>query len=117
MRRDDGAIPGSSPRPERGWLPEGALLVLSALAVTLLSGVSSLDITAARWFYRPTGTDHWPLAAQAPWPLLYRASPWVTASLVIAGLAMLAAGTLLRRRPWRRHAVFVLLSVVLGPGL
>jgi membrane-associated PAP2 superfamily phosphatase len=117
MRRDDGAILGSSPPPEREWLPEGALLVLSALAVTLLFGVSSLDITAARWFYRPTGTDHWPLAAQAPWPLLYRASPWVTASLVIAGLAMLAAGTLLRRRPWRRHAVFVLLSVVLGPGL
>jgi lipid A 4'-phosphatase len=117
MRRDDGAILGSSPPPEREWLPEGALLVLSTLAVTLLFGVSSLDITAARWFYRPTGTDHWPLAAQAPWPLLYRASPWVTASLVIAGLAMLAAGTLLRRRPWRRHAVFVLLSVVLGPGL
>jgi membrane-associated PAP2 superfamily phosphatase len=117
MRRDDGAIVGSSPPPEREWLPEGALLVLSALAVTLLFGVSSLDITAARWFYRPTGTDHWPLAAQDPWPLLYRASPWVTASLVIAGLAMLAAGTLLRRRPWRRHAVFVLLSVVLGPGL
>jgi len=46
-------------------LPEGALLVLSALAVTLLFGVSSLDIAAARWFYRPTGTDQWPLAAQA----------------------------------------------------
>ena len=117
MRRDDGASVGSSPPPEREWLPEGALLVLSALAVTLLFGVSSLDIAAARWFYRPTGVDHWPLAAQAPWPLLYRASPWVTVSLVIAGLATLAAGTLLRRRPWRRHAVFVLLSVVLGPGL
>ena len=117
MRRDDGASVGSSPPPEREWLPEGALLVLSALAVSLLFGVSSLDIAAARWFYRPTGIDHWPLAAQAPWPLLYRASPWVTVSLVIAGLATLAAGTLLRRRPWRRHAVFVLLSVVLGPGL
>ena len=117
MRRDDGAIVGSSPPPEREWVTEGALLVLSALAVTLLFGVSSLDIAVARWFYRPIGTDHWALATQAPWPLLYRASPWVTASLVIAGLAMLAAGTLLRRRPWRRHAVFVLLSVVLGPGL
>ncbi len=117
MRRDDGAIVESPPPPEREWLPEGVLLVLSALAVTLLFGFSSLDIAAARWFYRPAGTDHWPLAAQAPWPLLYRATPWVTASLVIAGLAMLAAGILLKRRPWRRHAVFVLLSVVLGPGL
>lgn len=93
------------------------MLVLSALAVTLLFGVSSLDIEAARWFYRPTGTDHWPFASRVPWSLLYRAAPWITASLVIAGLATLAAGTLLRRRPWRRHAVFVLLSVVLGPGI
>ena len=66
------------------------LLVLSALAVTLLFGVSSLDIAAARWFYRPTGVDHWPLAAQAPWPLLYRASPWVTAGLL--GVGRMAAG-------------------------
>jgi lipid A 4'-phosphatase len=117
MRRGDGTIVGSSPPLEREWLPEGALLVLSALAVTLLFGVSSLDITAARWFYRPTGTDHWPLASQAPWPLLYRASLWITASLVLAGFAVLAAGTILRRKRWRRHAVFVLLSVVLGPGL
>ncbi len=117
MRTDDGVIVGSSPPPESGRLQEGALLVLSALAVTLLFGVSSLDVAVARWFYRPTGTDHWPLATQAPWPLLYRASPWITASLVIAGLAMLAAGAHLRRRPWSRHGVFVLLSVVLGPGL
>lgn len=117
MRGDDGAIACSSPPPEREWAPEGALLVLSALAVTILFNVSSLDIVAARWFYRPSGADHWPLASQPPWPLLYRASPWITASLVIAGLAVLAAGALLRRRPWRRHAVFVLLSVVLGPGL
>lgn len=117
MWSDGGTIVGSSLTPEREWLPEGALLALSAVAVTLLFGVSSLDVTVARWFYRSTGADHWPLAAQAPWPLLYRAAPWVTASLVIAGLAMLAAGALLGRRPWRRHAVFVLLSVILGPGL
>ena len=108
---------GKPPPSEREWLPEAALLVLSALAVMLLLGVSSLDIAAARWFYRPAGADHWPLAARAPWPLLYRASPWITASLVIAGLATLAAGTLFGRRLWRRHAILVLSSVVVGPGL
>ncbi len=117
MRGDGGARVDIPPPLRREWLPEGALLVLSALAVTLLFGATSLDIAAARLFFRPTGTNHWPLAAKAPWPLLYGAAPWVTASLVIAGLAVLAAGILLGRGPWRRHAVFVLLSVVMGPGL
>lgn len=117
MRGDGGARFGISPPLKREWLPEAVLLALSALTVALLFSASSLDIAVARLFYRPTGTNHWPLAAQAPWPLVYRAAPWVTASLVIAGLAMLGAGTTLGRRPWRRQAVFVLLSVALGPGL
>jgi lipid A 4'-phosphatase len=96
---------------------EGIAIVLTALAVTILFAVSSLDIATARRFYRVDGNDHWPIASRPPWPLFYRAAPWVTASLLVAGLAALAAGAFLRRRTWRRHAVFVLLSVALGPGL
>ena len=93
------------------------MLAATALAVTLLFAVSPLDLAAARLFYRPGGADPWPLATQAPWPLLYRAAPWITASLVAVGLALLAAGVLARSAKRRREAVFLLLAVVLGPGL
>ncbi len=103
--------------PRREWLSEAVWLAAIALFVTLLFGVSSLDIAAAGLFYRPGAVDRWPLATEFPWPVLYDAATWITASLVIAGLMAVAAGVLRQRTLWRRHAVFVLLSVVVGPGL
>lgn len=89
------------------------LLVLSglAVAVTVLFAVTPLDVAAARVFYRPGALDHWPLAGELPWSVLYRLAPWITAALVLTGLAALAHGG------WRRYGVFLLLSVVVGPGL
>ena len=74
------------------WRAESICLVTIALvtAVTFASGF--IDITIASWFYRPDAPDHWPLAQQLPWPVLYRAAPWITASLVILGLAALREG-------------------------
>jgi membrane-associated phospholipid phosphatase len=48
---------------------------------------------------------------------LYRAASWITASLVIAGLAGLAASLTPAARHWRHPAVLVLLSLAIGPGL
>ena len=93
------------------------LLGALALASTLVFRFSPLDVAAARVFFRPGALIHWPLASELPWSLLYGAAPWITASLVIAGLVALAAGWLRDRADWRRPAVFLLLSVVLGPGL
>ncbi len=95
------------------------LIVLIAVGavVTALFAATPLDIAAARIFYRPNAVDHWPLAHQLPWSVLYRSAPWITASLVLASFAGLAAGFARRRETWRRYGVFVLLSVVLGPGL
>jgi lipid A 4'-phosphatase len=101
----------------RAWLPEAAMLALLAVAVSLLCAFSPLDIEAARLFYRPEALDHWKLAKELPWSLLYRAAPGITASLVVLGLVALGAGTLRNRSEWRRQAVFLLLSVALGPGL
>ena len=100
-------------RPERR--SEAICLVAIATAVLFASG--SVDISVASWFYRPDVEDHWPLARQFPWPLLYRAATWITASLVILGLAALAASLAPARSSWRRSAVLVLLSVAIGPGL
>jgi lipid A 4'-phosphatase len=103
--------------PQRPGRREGLCLLAAALLTALLFASGTLDIAAARWFYRADAADHWPLARQFPWPLLYRAATWITASLVIMGLAALAASTAAARRHWRRPAVLVLLAVVIGPGL
>ncbi len=97
--------------PRRGGLPGLLLLIAIAVAVTVLFAVTPLDIAAARVFYRPNVLDHWPLARELPWSVLYRLAPWLTAALVLAGLAALAHGG------WRRYGVFLLLSVAIGPGL
>lgn len=111
------ALAGSSrwQRPE--WRSEAICLVAIALVTAVLFASGSVDIAVASWFYRPDVEDHWPLARQFPWPLLYRAATWITASLVILGLAALAASLAPARSGWRRSAVLVLLSVAIGPGL
>ena len=117
-RSDGGRTVDSGFRePRYAWLPEAALLATLAVLVTLVFAVSPLDIAAARLFFRPEAVDHWRLAKDLPWSVLYGAAPWLTASLVILGLVGLAVGALRNRSTWRRQAVFLLLSVVVGPGL
>jgi lipid A 4'-phosphatase len=103
--------------PAHGRRTEAIVLIALAAAVTILFAATPLDLVAARFFYRPGAIDPWPLARQLPWSVLYELAPWVTASLVLAGLAGVAAGALTKRDDWRRQAVFVLSTVVLGPGL
>jgi len=80
-------------------------LLAVALATTALFASGSVDIVVAGWFHQAGGGDHWPLARQFPWTLLYRAAGWITALLVIAALAALAASFIPPRRHWRRAAV------------
>ena len=107
---------GARPGAGRAWRDFLLFIALCALA-TALFALTPLDIASVRVFYRPDDVNHWPFATRVPWSVLYRLAPWVTASLVLAGLAALAAGVALRRDAWRRHAIFVLASVVLGPGI
>jgi lipid A 4'-phosphatase len=101
----------------RDWLPEAMLLVALAIVVTVLFAVTPLDVEAARFFYRPDSPDHWPLARQLPWSFLYELAPPITALLIILGVVGLVAGYLRRREVWRRYGIFLIFSVVLGPGL
>jgi membrane-associated PAP2 superfamily phosphatase len=106
------SLPGEgTQRREIAWL------LGLAVVVTLVFAATPLDIAAARLFYRPGALDRWPLAKELPWSVLYRLAPWVTASLVIVGLAALSAGLVRGRGAWRRHGTFLLLCVALGPGL
>lgn len=99
------------------WRGEALGLAALALGITLLFWSGSVDIAVARWFYLPEGADHWPLARKFPWTLLYRAATWLTAGLIVAGLAALALSVARAYRHWRRAALLVLLAVAIGPGL
>jgi len=99
------------------WQPEAMCLLAAALLTTLVFSSGSLDIAAARLFFRAGDADHWPLARAFPWRVLYRASSWITASLITAGLAALTLSIGRQRRHWRAPATLVLLAVVIGPGL
>jgi lipid A 4'-phosphatase len=100
-----------------GWRREATCLAAIALIATLLFAFTGLDISAARWFYLPEAADHWPLGRESPWRELYRAAPWITASLVIGAFALLAFGHTSARRRWRAYGVFILLDVALSAGL
>ena len=111
------ALPEVGIRQRREGRLEAVCLLALALLTAGLFASGALDIAVARAFYRPEPLDHWPLTHRLPWSLLYRAAPWVTATLVVAGLAGLALGFRSARRDWRRAAVLVLLGVAVGPGL
>ena len=96
---------------------EAWCLLAAAVVATAAFATGTLDIAAARLFFRSDTADHWPLAREVPWLLLYRAAPWITASLLIAGLVAFALSLTAPRRHWRGAATLVLLAVVVGPGL
>jgi lipid A 4'-phosphatase len=101
----------------RPWLAEALTLVTLAVLITAVFAATPLDIAAARLFYRAASPGLWPLAAREPWSFLYSAAPWITASLVLAGLALLAAARLHRQDRQRRGALLLLLALAIGPGL
>jgi lipid A 4'-phosphatase len=101
----------------RDWLPEAAVFIALAVAVTLVFAVTPLDIAVARIFYRPDVLDHWPLGKRWPWSLLYQCAPFITVSLLMLGLIGVLVGHLRSRETWRINGAFLILSVVIGPGL
>ncbi len=102
----------------RYWAPELAALAGLSLAAALLFAVTGLDVAAARLFYRPEFADPWPVASRPLWRLFYESAPWVTGSLAAGGAALLVAGALRPgSRQLRLYGIFIMLCVVIGPGL
>lgn len=103
--------------PELEWRRGAVLLLAAAIATTALFAFTALDIDVARVFYDPQSLNHWPLATRMPWVALYRAATWLTAGLLIWGVAALGCGIAKRDGTLRRQGIVILLSLVLGPGL
>lgn len=102
----------------RYWFPELVTLVAISLMATVLFAFTDLDIASIRSFYHPEISDSWPVASEPLWSLFYRSAPWVTGSLAVAGAALLIAGVVRKRsRRFRLYGLFILLCVIIGPGL
>jgi len=102
----------------RYWMPELAALIALSLGTALLFTSANLDIATIRPFYHPELSDPWPVGNEPLWSLFYDSAPWITVSLAIAGAVLLVAGILREKaRRLRLYGLFVLLCVIIGPGL
>jgi lipid A 4'-phosphatase len=102
----------------RYWLPEAVVLVVLALATIVLFAATDLDLVTIRPFYHPELERPWPVSNDPLWLFFYRSAPWITASLAVAGVALLITGVVRERsRQLRLYGTFILLAVILGPGL
>ena len=110
-------VPQPAQRQWRAGRREALCLLAIALLTAAVFAGGALDIAIARAFYRPAPGDHWPLAHEPIWSLLYCAAPVVLAMVVVTALAALAASFAGAYRDWRRAAVLVLLGTAIGPGL
>jgi membrane-associated PAP2 superfamily phosphatase len=102
-----------SARPARDL----AVFIALGAAITIIFAAADLDFDAARFFYQSDPRDPWPLGREMPWALLYRMAPWITAALVFAGLGAVGFGLVRARNAWRVNGIFLLLTLVLGPGV
>jgi lipid A 4'-phosphatase len=95
-------------------------LALMALIGALLVAVPSLDLRVSGWFYDAQAGFYLKNAPLVRF--VYELVPWITRS-VVAGLVLflLAAWTFFRHRQFfraqRRAALYLLLVMIIGPGL
>lgn len=98
----------------RFWAELWMALALLVITTGLLAH-SGADQWLSACFYQAEG---WPIGEQFPWKLLYRIDR-TPAVLVATGWLVLLVLSLRRGElvPWRRAAIFMVLLLVLGPGL
>ncbi|HYL90493.1 MAG TPA: phosphatase PAP2 family protein [Burkholderiales bacterium] len=99
------------------WQFDVAIAGCLAIVLTLVFWNGYLDVELTRPFFDAQGGERWPLGRESPWSILYKAAPWITASLVFGGLFFLGVALVRGNRTLQRQAIFVTASVVLGPGL
>lgn len=108
-----------SARPEADWQRPLLLLGLLAALSTPVFWFTDLDVRAATLFFSDTpGTPPWPGEFDPLWQFFYYGAPLFAGLLGLGAVAVLLLGAFRSYwRRWRRPAIFVLLTVAVGPGL
>lgn len=92
----------------------GLPLALLLLATAIIAAIGA-DLRASAWFYRQEG---WPVGNQVPWRQLYLWGFYPADIIGVAALGLVLASyfkpALVR---FRRQSAFVVLLLLLGPGL
>ncbi len=103
----------------RYWRPDIIAVLTILITGSLLCRVFSLDETVAEWFYHPLGLSAaWPYGRMQPWRFFNNADKLFTLLLSAIALGVLGLSFLRSRsRIWRRRAVFIIVSMLIGPGL
>lgn len=111
-------VPGSN-RYRRIWLRELLILMGIALSSTAIFWLTPLDLVISDWFRTPAEGIVWPIGQNQPWLFLNRkGDTYLTVLLISLPVLALASSLFLGGwKRWRRHALFVLATVILGPGL
>ena len=98
------------------YVAEIVLTLVALAGLTLVIWRTGLDLRLAGLVVGPDNS--WPGVGRPPWSLLYRWAPLPAFVLAGVSLLLLAAGLLSSRwRRFRRDALFIILVLILGPGL
>lgn len=101
------------------WLRELLIFAAIVLVSTLIFWCFPVDLAVSEWFRTANGGVNWPIAQQEPWNSLnHGGDKYLTILLVSLALLILGYNQLkCRCKKLRLYALFILASVILGPGL
>ncbi|MFW8601681.1 phosphatase PAP2 family protein [Desulfobacterota bacterium M19] len=103
----------------RYWRQDIIAVLIILIAGSLLCRAFALDETVAKWFYHPPGLSAaWPYGRLQPWRFFNHADKLFTLLLSAIALGALSLSFLISRAGiWRRRALFIIVSMLIGPGL
>jgi lipid A 4'-phosphatase len=101
------------------WLPELVAITVLTLLTFILFTATDWDLEAARFFFHPDNLQNpWADEDLFIWKFFYRLVPILTIVIAVAALGALIYGSLAKgKSKLKLYSVFVILSVLLGPGL
>ncbi len=103
----------------RNCLPELLLLLVVAIASTLIFWFFPLDLVVSGWLRTAKHGINWPIALHEPWLSLNRMGDKFLTILLLSVPIVIIVGSLFMRRcrKLRYYALFILATVIIGPGL
>jgi lipid A 4'-phosphatase len=118
MSNVDTTLPAA--KPARPWLLELTILFGLMLVTTLIFWNTDLDVSVSGIFYHPTSPiGPWHEGLRPFWQFFYQGAPAITGLLVFGciGVLVFVRKSTMQHHRLRLYAMYMLLLVVLGPGL